>query len=123
MVSLGGFDRRAGGPKSVDRWRLSFSNPMLSEGAAKARDGGERATCTRRSEGVTEFRAPLMRGRPGQDSFLWGGQCAFQGFEIPQVLGSRPTNGPSQGGLPPPFFEGLRETGPCEACHAHLELR
>src|SRR2546428_8412167 len=72
-VSLGGFDLSAGGPKSVDRWRLSFANPMLSEGAAKARDEGKRATWTRRSEEGTGFWGPLMRGRPGQDSFFWGG--------------------------------------------------
>ena len=81
---------------------------MLSGGAGPRipETKGKEATGTRRSEGVTEFRAPLMRGRPGQDSFLWSGQCAFQGFEIPQVLGSRPTNGPSQGGLPSLFLEG-----------------
>src|SRR5437870_13823891 len=100
MVSLGGFDRRAGGPKSVDRWRLSFANPILSEGAAKARNEGERATCPRRSEGVTESRAPVMRVRAGQDSFLCGGQCASQGFDLSQVLRSCSTNEPSQGGLP-----------------------
>jgi len=63
-----------------------------------------------------------MRGRPGQDSFLWGGQCAFQGFEIPQVLGSRPTNGPSQGGLPSLFLGGTAVDGALRVVQRTLEL-